>query len=145
MHHALGTNPFLQHAVRHGQMLLAESNRSVEVSRSLVSACDNIIMSINSGNLQGALSAAQNARNMSAQIAQATQQLNQTINERMEMAGYILNRIQFRLNDLSRALQSVRESNTGYANRGVYPNQGAYFTQGMPNQGFYQQTQQHMM
>lgn len=144
MHHVSGTNPFLQHAVRHGQMLLGESNRSVEVSRSLVSACDNIIMSINSGNLQGALSAAQNARNMSAQIAQATQQLNQTINERVEMTGYILNRIQFRLNDLSRTLQSVRESN-GYANQGVYPNQGAYFTRGMPNQGFYQQTQQHMM
>ncbi|WP_027364098.1 hypothetical protein [Desulfotruncus alcoholivorax] len=145
MHHEFGPNPFLQHAVRRGQMLLAESNRSVAISRNLVSACDNIIMSINSGNLQGALREAQNARNMSAQIAQATQQLNQTINERLDMAGYILNRIQFKLNDLSRALQSVRESNTGYTNQGVYPNQGAYFNQGITNQSYYQQTQQHMM
>ena len=143
MHHQFGPNPFLQHAVRRGQMLLEESNKSVGISHNLVSACDNIIMSINSGNLQGALRETQNARNMSVQIAQATQQLNNTINERMEMAGYILNRVQFRLNDLSQALQSVRESNTGYANQGVYPNQGAY--QGMTNQACCQQTPQQMM
>ena len=142
MHHAYGPNPFLQHAVRRSQMLLEESNRSVGISRNLVTACDNIIMSINSGNLQVALKEAQNARNMSAQIARATQELNQTINERLEMAGYILNQVQFRLNDLSRALQSVRESNTGYANQGVYPGQATY--QGMSNQSFYQ-TPQHMM
>ncbi len=101
-------NPFLQHAVRHGQMLLGESNRSVALSHGLISACDEIIMSINSGNIQGAVNSAQNARNMASQVAQASQHLNQTINERMAMASYVLNRIQYRINELSGALQSVR-------------------------------------
>lgn len=106
MHHQM--NPFLQHAVRHGQMLLGESNRSVALSHSIISACDDIIQSINSGNIQGAVNSAQNARNMASQVSQASQHLNQTINERMEMASFVLNRIQYRINELSSALQSVR-------------------------------------
>ncbi|MCL6479940.1 MAG: hypothetical protein K6T65_16350 [Peptococcaceae bacterium] len=106
MHHQI--NPFLQHAVRHGQVLIGESNRAVALSRGIVSACDDIILSINSGNIQGAVNSAQNARNMAGQVAQATWHLNQTINERIEMASYVLNRIQYRVNELSSALQSVK-------------------------------------
>ncbi|MHB8985078.1 MAG: hypothetical protein ACYC38_03985 [Eubacteriales bacterium] len=36
-------NPFIQHAVWHGQVMLAESNRAASVARDLVAACDNII------------------------------------------------------------------------------------------------------
>lgn len=106
MHHQ--TNPFLQHAVRHGQMLVGESNRAAALSQALISACDDILASINSGNMQRAASAAQNARNMASQVAQATGNLNLAINERIEMASYILNRIQYRINELSGALQSLR-------------------------------------
>lgn len=109
------TNPFLQHAVRRGQALLNEFNRVSALSGSMISACDEIIMSINSGNVQGAMNSAQNLRNMAGQVAQSTQQLNQTINERMEMAAFVLNKIQFRINELSNALQSIRSmSGEGY-------------------------------
>lgn len=113
MHHQL--NPFLQHAVRQGQALLGESNRAVALSQGIISACDEIVMSINSGNIQGAMNSAQNARNMANQVAQATQHFNQAINDRMEMASHVLSRIQYKVNELSGALQSVRGfSTTGY-------------------------------
>lgn len=101
-------NPFIKHAVWHGQMLLNESNRASAAARDLMAACDNIIFSINSGNIQGAAGAAQNARNMAAQVAEATQQVNRTLSERMEMASFVLTRIQFRINELANALNSLR-------------------------------------
>ena len=106
MHHH--TNPFLQHAVRHGQMLVAESGRAVALSQGIISACDEMIMSLNAGNMQGAVNSAQNARNMAGQVAQATRHINQALNERIEMASFILNRIQYRINELSSALQGIR-------------------------------------
>ncbi|MCL6638963.1 MAG: hypothetical protein K6T80_04670 [Firmicutes bacterium] len=102
------TNPFLQHAVRHGRILLNESGRSVALSRSLISACDEMVSAISSNNVQAAVNAARNARIMADQLAQSTQQVNYTLNERLEMAAYVLNRIQFRLNELAGALQSLR-------------------------------------
>lgn len=101
-------NPFIQHAVRQGQTLINETNRAASLSQAIVSACDEIIMSINSGNIQGAVNAAQNVRMMAGQVAQANQELNRTINERIEMASYVLSRIQYRVNELSNALQSMR-------------------------------------
>lgn len=113
MQHQL--NPFLQHAVRQGQTLLGESNRAVALSQGMISACDEIVMSINSGNIQGAMNSAQNARNMASQVAQSTQHFNQAINERMDMATHVLGRIQYKVSELSSALQSVRGiSTTGY-------------------------------
>jgi len=73
-----------------------------------VSACDEIIMSISSGNVQGAVNTAQNARMMAAQVAQSNQELNHVFNERIEMAAYVLSRIQSHVNELSNALQSMR-------------------------------------
>jgi len=113
MHQQL--NPFFQHAIRHGQVLLGESNSAVALSHGIVSACDDIIMSINSGNIQGAINSAQIARNMASQAAQATQHLNQAINERMDMAAHVLSRIQYKISELSNALQAVRSiSATGF-------------------------------
>ncbi len=109
-------NPFLQHAVRHGQMLMNETSRAMSNSNALVTACDEIIMSINSGNLQGAVNAAQNARNTAVHVAQATQQLNQTINERLDMASYVLGRIQSRMGELSNALQTIKGSGEFHQN-----------------------------
>lgn len=63
------SNPFIQHALQHGQALLGESGRSAALSQNLVSACDDILVSLNSGNLQGAGVSAQNARNMAMQVA----------------------------------------------------------------------------
>lgn len=101
-------NPFIQHAVWHGQVMLAESNRAASVARDLVAACDNIIFSVNSGNIQGAVTMAQNARNMAVQVADSTQELNRTLSERIEMASYVLTRIQLRINELAGALNSLR-------------------------------------
>jgi N-acetylglucosamine kinase-like BadF-type ATPase len=101
-------NPFMQHAIRHGQTLINETNRAASLSQSLVTACDEIIMSISSGNVQGAVNTAQNARMMAAQIAQSNQALNRTLNERIEMANFVMSRIQSRVNELFNALQSMR-------------------------------------
>ncbi|SFR00521.1 hypothetical protein [Desulfoscipio geothermicus] len=117
------TNPFIQHAVRHGMMIVGEVNRTVGVSRNLIAACDEVIMSLNAGNMQGAFNAAQNARNLAAEIAQATGQMNQTISERIEMASYVLNRVQQHINELASALQSMRNSELTYSYTvGVSPN-----------------------
>jgi hypothetical protein len=67
-------------------------------------------MSIQSGNSQGAINLAQNARNMAMQVARDTQQLNTTITERLEMASYAVSMIQNRINELSGALNSLRGS-----------------------------------
>lgn len=105
MHH---TNPFTQHALRHGQTLLHESNRVSSLSQAMVSACDEMVMSISSGNIQGAANSAQNCRMMAVQLAQSSQELNRAFNERIETAAYVLNRIQSHVNELSNAMQSMR-------------------------------------
>ncbi|MCL6612971.1 MAG: hypothetical protein K6T66_15680 [Peptococcaceae bacterium] len=111
MHHI---NPFIQHAMRHGQRLISETNRAVEASQALVSTCDQILLSINSGNLQGAVMAAQNARNLASQVAQSTQELSQAINERLDMGTFVLGRIQQHVNELAGALQSMRTESGFY-------------------------------
>ncbi|ACV64346.1 hypothetical protein Dtox_3634 [Desulfofarcimen acetoxidans DSM 771] len=110
------TNPFLQHVARHGQRLLGESNKAVSVSNALISACDEILFSLNSGNMQSAANAAHHARNMASQVAASSQELNQAINERMEMASHVLSKVQHRVNELSSVLQSIRSSDYNYGN-----------------------------
>lgn len=112
MHHQ--PNPFIQHALQHGQALLGESDRSAALSQNLVSACDEVMISLNSGNLQGAAVSAQNARNMAMQVAQATQHVNAVLNERMDMAYYVMSRIQQNIGEVTGALQSIRSTRTGY-------------------------------
>ena len=109
-------NPFLQHVARHGQRLLGESHKAVAVSNALISACDDIIFSINSGNMQSAANSAQHARNMAGQVAASSQELNQAINERMEMAAHVLGKVQHRVNELSSVLQSIRSTDYSYPN-----------------------------
>ncbi|GBF34833.1 hypothetical protein DCCM_3953 [Desulfocucumis palustris] len=113
MHHC---NPFIQHAMHHGQRFLNDTGKAVGVSQSLVSACDEIILAINSGNTQGAVVAAQNARNMAVQVAQYTQEVSRAINERMNMATYVMGRIQQHINEMSSALQSMRMESGYYGN-----------------------------
>jgi len=100
-------NPFIQHAARHGQMIINASETAASASSGLVSVCDEIIFNINNGNMQGALNAAQNARNMAGQIAGTTQHLNRAIHERMSMAAYVLGRMQQHINELAVALQGI--------------------------------------
>jgi hypothetical protein len=109
-------NTFNHHAVRHGQTLVNDTVRALNNANAVVATCDEIVMSLNSGNIQGAISAAQNARNMAVQVAQATQQLNQTINERLDMASYVLSGIQSHVGELSSALQTIRGSGDFYQN-----------------------------
>lgn len=108
------TNPFIQHALQHGQALLGESGRSAALSQNLVSACDDIMISLNSGNLQGAGVSAHNARNMAMQVAQATQHVNTVLNERIDMAYYVMSRIQQNIGEVTGALQSMRSARSGY-------------------------------
>jgi hypothetical protein len=102
------TNPFLQHAVNHGQSLLAGVNRTRVLSQDIISTCDNIAMSISAGNTQGALNSVQNVKNMANQVSQSAQMVNQAVNERLDMTTHILGRIQYRINEMSTAIQSVR-------------------------------------
>ncbi len=107
-------NPFIQHALRHGKMFIDESNRSAAMSQSLVSSYDEIISALNIGNIQGAINSAQNARNLAVQVAQSTQHINYIITERMQMATYILDRIQYSINELSNALHSSGYTGTNF-------------------------------
>ncbi|HBV99054.1 MAG: hypothetical protein JL50_18600 [Peptococcaceae bacterium BICA1-7] len=104
------SNPFIQHALQHGQALLGESGRSAALSQNLVSACDDILVSLNSGNLQGAGVSAQNARNMAMQVAQSTRHVNTVLNERIDMAYYVMSRIQQNIGEMTGALQSIRSA-----------------------------------
>lgn len=108
------SNPFIQHALQHGQVLLGEAGRSAALSQNLVSACDDIMNSLNSGNLQGAGVSAQNARNMAMQVAQSTQHVNSVLNERMDMAYYVMTKIQQNIGEMTGALQSMRSAQSGY-------------------------------
>lgn len=106
------TNPFLQHAINHGQALITEVNKAKSLSQDIVSTCDNVVMAINSGNIQNAISSIQNIRNMASQVSQSTQFFNQAINERLDMSSYVLNSIQHKINEVSGAIQSLRGNST---------------------------------
>jgi hypothetical protein len=108
------TNPFLQHAINHGQALIAEVNKAKSLSQDIVSTCDNAVMAINSGNIQNAINSIQNIRNMASQVSQSTQFFNHAINERLDMSSYVLNSIQHKLNEVSGAIQSLRGNSTNY-------------------------------
>ncbi len=114
------TNPFLQHAINHGQSLLAEVNRTGSLSQDIIATCDNIALAINSGNTQSAVNSIQNVKNMANQMSQTAQFFNQTINERLDMATYILGRIQYRINEMSNAIQSVRGTSNYQMGWGQY-------------------------
>lgn len=115
-------NPFLQHAVNHGQSLLNEINRTQSLSQEIISACDNIAMAINSGNTQNAINSIQNVKNMANQVSQNAQFFNQAINERLDMAGHVLGRIQHRINEMSNAIQSIRGTSNYQMGWGQYGN-----------------------
>ncbi|SEO76729.1 hypothetical protein [Propionispora vibrioides] len=119
------TNPFLQHAINHGQSLIAEMNKARSLSQDIVSACDSAMMSMNAGNTQNAINSVQSIRNMATQVAQSTQLFNQAINERLDMSSYMLNHIQQKIGELSGAIQSLKASTAHCQsmNWGQYPNQ----------------------
>jgi len=125
MHHQSQTNPFLQHALRHGRRFLEGSDRVVGLAQAQAVSCDEIISAINSGNMQGAMNSAQNARNVASELNYITQELNGIINERMQMASYMVGRIQYRINELSRALETMR-GEQGYAAQGFQSEFGQF-------------------
>ena len=107
-------NPFLQHAISHGQSLLAEVNKSRSLSQDIISTCDNVVMALNSGNTQSAISSVQNIRNMAGQVSQTVQFFNQVINERLDMTSYVLGTIQHKINEMANAVQSLRGVSANY-------------------------------
>lgn len=123
-------NPFLQHAISHGQSLLSEINKTRILSQDIISACDNISMAVNSGNTQGAVNSIQNIRNMASQLSQTSQILTNAVNERLDMSSYVLSAIQHKLNEVSGALQSLRSVSTNH--------QSGWNQYGMPHYGFSQ-------
>jgi uncharacterized phage infection (PIP) family protein YhgE len=108
------TNPFLQHAVNHGKSLLNEINRTHSLSQEIISTCDNITMCLNSGNTQSAINSIQNVKDMANQVSQSSEFFNQAINERLDMVGHVLGKIQYRVNQMSSAIQSVRGTPANY-------------------------------
>lgn len=102
------TNQFMRHAVKHGQSLLAEVNRTRVLSQEIVSICDNTIMAVGSGNTQAAINSVQNVKNVANQVAQSAQMVNQLVNERLDMNAHILGRIQCRISEMSNAIQSIK-------------------------------------
>ncbi|TWH51989.1 hypothetical protein [Sporomusa sp. KB1] len=111
------TNPFLQHAVNHGQSLISEVNNARSLSQDIASNCDNIVTAINSGNPQNAVNLVQNIRSKATQVAQSTQFLNYAINERLDMASYVLDAIQYKTSELSNAIKSMRSTAANYQNQ----------------------------
>ena len=83
-------NPFLQQAMQHTQMRMGEIAGVVSLSQNLIPACDDVILSINSGNIQRALASAQNVKGMSVQLAQSLQVMNSAITQRLDMAAFML-------------------------------------------------------
>ena len=86
----LQMNPFVQHAIQHAQMRMGEFAGVMSLSQNLIPACDDVILSINAGNMQRAIASAQNLRGMSVQVAQSMQVLNNNIANRLDMASYVL-------------------------------------------------------
>jgi hypothetical protein len=83
-------NPFVQHVLQHAQMRMGEVAGVGSLSQSLIPACDDVILSINSGNMQRAITSAQNVKGMSMQLAQSLQVMNNNIAHRLDMASYVL-------------------------------------------------------
>ncbi len=86
----LQVNPFMQHVLQHAQMRMGEFAGVVNLSQNLIPACDDVILSINSGNAQRALVSAQNCKAMSVQLAQSMQIMNNAITQRLDTATYVL-------------------------------------------------------
>lgn len=105
-----GQNPFITGAVQQFQMVIGESNRAVSTSQALVSVCDEIIGAAQSGDAHTAVMAAQNARNMAVQVADATRTVNQAAVHRLEIASCMVGRIQSRINEVASALQYARST-----------------------------------
>ncbi len=101
-------HPLFQQSLQHRQVMLGEFTKIVSISQNLIPICDDIVLSINSGNAQRALASAQNLRGMSEQLIQSAQFLNNGIAQRMDMALYMLSMAQQRINELSGAIQSAR-------------------------------------
>jgi hypothetical protein len=83
-------NPFVQHALQHAQVRMGELAGIVSLSQNLIPACDNVILSINSGNMQQAIASAQTCKAMSVQVAQSMQVMNNAITQRLDLASYVL-------------------------------------------------------
>jgi hypothetical protein len=79
------------------------------------------MISINSGNPQSAAVSVQNARNMALQVAQANQHVNAFLNERMDMAYYIMSKMHQNLGEVTGALQGMRSVQAGYAGTNPIP------------------------
>ena len=107
-------NPFIQHALQHGQLVFNEANRAITNSQSLIPACDDIIQSINSGNTQRAAAVAQNLKLISEQLYQSTQLISNNLNQRVDMISYVLNRAQQNITELTGAIHTLRNPQTGY-------------------------------
>ena len=97
--------PLMQQALQNAQMRMGQIAGVVNLSQSMIPACDDIILAINSGNMQHALASAQNCKAMSVQLAQSMQVMNNVITQRLDAANYIL--------------QNVRNIHAGYA--GIAP------------------------
>ena len=104
----LQVNPFVQHALQHAQVRMGQFAGVVNLSQNMIPACDDVILSINSGNMQRALASVQNCKAMSVQLAQTMQVMNNVITQRLDTANYIL--------------QNVRNMHTGFT--GIAPWQG---------------------
>ncbi|MDA8334909.1 MAG: hypothetical protein M0Z41_07970 [Peptococcaceae bacterium] len=114
-------NPFIGAAVQHFQTVIGESGRAANNSQALVAACDEILAGVQAGNLQGTLAAAQNARNLAAQLTDSTRMLNQAVLQHFERASFLMGKIQSRINDVAGALQQVRMTGLA-AGTYTYPN-----------------------
>ena len=73
------------------------------------------------GNPQSAAVSVQNARNMALQVAQANQHVNAFLNERMDMAYYIMSKMHQNLGEVTGALQGMRSVQAGYAGTNPIP------------------------
>jgi len=83
-------HPFVQHALQHAQMRMGEFAGVVSLTQNMIPACDNVILSINSGNMQQAIASAQTCKAMAVQTAQSMQVMNNAITQRLDMATYVL-------------------------------------------------------
>ena len=112
------TNPFIQHALQHAQMRMGEFAGVVSLTQNLIPACDNVILSINSGNMQQAMASAQTCKAMSVQLAQSIQAMNNAITNRLDMATYVL--------------QNLRSAHAGMASAAQWQNATPYQQTGSP-------------
>lgn len=107
-------NPFLEHTINRGMMFMDETQRSAAVSRALVASCDEIIMALQSGDIHGAVNAAQNTKYMAGQMVQTTNFLNDVLTERLQVAFQFMNSLQSRVQELAGALNNVHLSRQAF-------------------------------